>query len=329
MEDGFGPLFNEVQVSPWSDVTTDITAMGAVDGNYLALLANSGAAVVAGPGPDGVGNGNYNIQTLQTRKGLAPGGVAASGPRGCYFWDSQTSRLCLITPGLQVGEVAGGAYDYSAYVITSAAWHEAENLMVFLAPASLAAIVIDYQHADETTPNGQVYNWTFAAGFTPTVACCDISGLLVLSSGGHVYRSSASQWVDDKSGGTDTYRMKLATAELQMGDLQGEFNVSKVQALMTMRAASGVSVDTYPGYASRTLTDSRVHSAAIDLPAPTNTGDTESVLTRPADCARVQSVGVVVYEKAGVTTQSFEFEGLAVEYTATGRALRPAAARVI
>lgn len=329
LEEGFGPLFNEVQTSLWADVDSDINAMAPVDNNYLALLANSGAAVFSGNGPDGVGNGNYTVNTLQTRKGIVAGGIAAQGPYGCYFQDSQTSRICVVTPGLQVVEAAGGAYDYSAYTITSIAWHEAENLLLLISGGSLAAIAIDYNHPDEAAPGGQCYLWTFAAGFTPTVACRDSSGLLVLSSGAHVYRQSTTQWVDDKAGGTDTYRMKLATAELQVSDLQGQFSLEKLQVLLAMRAASGVEIGVYPGYASATGADSRITTVSIDLPTPTNSGDTESVLTRPAYCARIQSFRVVVQEKAAIATQSFEFDGLAAEYTALGRMLRPAETRVI
>jgi len=100
-------------------------------------------------------------------------------------------------------------------------------------------------------------------------------------------------------------------------------------ALLTMRGVSGVYISVYPGYASATLSDARTTTVNIDLPAPTNTGDTESVMTRPANCQRIQSFRVALQEKAGVTSQSFEFEGLAVEFTSWGKMLRPAETRII
>lgn len=323
LEQGFGPLWNEVQTSLWSDVDTDITAIAQVDANYVALLANSGAAVVSGPGPDGIGNGNYTVQSVQTRKGLAIGGVAAQGPMGCYFRDSQTSRICAITPGLVVAEAAGGAYDYSAYSITSIAWCEEENLLIFIAAASNAAIVIDYNHTDEAAPGGQVYLWTFAALFAPTVACRDSSGLLVINASGDVFRQAA-QWVDDRAGGQDSYRMKLTTGELQLANLQGAINVDKLQVLMTMRGASGVTIDVFPGYSSTSA-----HTKNLVLPAPSVSGDPEAFLTRPSGCARVQSIRTSLTEDASITSQSFEFEGIGVEYTSPSRMLRPASTRVI
>jgi hypothetical protein len=330
LEPGFGPLFNEILRAAWNDERNDITAIAPVDWNYLGIASADQVAVISGQGPDGNGNGNYVIKTLPSWTGVAAGGVAIQGDKGMYYQNPATGRIMCVQPSLQVLEAAGGAYDYSSYAFSVAAWYESENLMVFFAPASGAAIAIDYQHPKDVAPFGQVYLWTFAAGFVPAAACRDDLGLLVLSSQGHVYRPTTTQWVDDNANGTtDTYRMKLATAELQMGDLQGGFTVAKVQTLLTMRGASGVSIDVYPGYASRTAADSRVTSAPIDLPSPVNSGDAESIMTRPANCARIESIGVVILEKAGVTTQSFEFEGFAVEYTSNGRLLRPGEGRVI
>jgi hypothetical protein len=44
---------------------------------------------------------------------------------------------------------------------------------------------------------------------------------------------------------------------------------------------------------------------------------------------RIQSFRVVILEWFGITTQSFEFEGLGVEFSTQGRLLRPASTRVI
>jgi hypothetical protein len=331
LEPGFGPLFNEVQTSIWNEERNDITAIAPVDWNYLGIASADQVAVISGPGPDGVGNGNYVIKTLPSYTGVAAGGIALQGSQGMYYQNKGTGRIMCLHPSLQVMEAAGGAYDYASYSFSAAAWYESENLMVFFAPASGAAIAIDYQHPQDVAPFGQVYLWTFAAGFVPATACRDDSGLLVVSSQGDVYRTTTNQWVDDNNSGTttDTYQMKLTSAELQLGDLQGSFNLDKAQTLLTMRGVSGVSIGVYPGYASPTASDSRTSMASIDLPAPINSGDTESVMTRPPNCMRIQSFRVVILEKAGVTTQSFEFEGVAVECHVTGRLLRPSEGRVI
>lgn len=330
LETSKGPMFNESQLSIWADETADITAIAPVDWNYLALMSEGQTAVVGGDGPNGIGVGNYVIRTLPSMTGVAAGGVAIQGAMGCYYQNKQTGRLMCVTSDLQVTECAGGAYDYASYLVTAAAWYEPENLMVFFAPASNAAIVIDYQHMSEVAPFGQVYLWTFASTFAPSAATRDSVGLIALSSTtGNVYRTLASQWVDDNAGGADTYQMKLATAELQLAGIQGSFSLEKVQALLTMHSASGVSLGVYPGYASPTLSDPDVSTVSIDLPAPTNDGDTESVLTRPPNCARIESFRLVVQEKAGVTGQSFEFEGFGVEFTQQGGMWRPVEGRIV
>jgi hypothetical protein len=330
LEPGFGPLFNEVQKSPWNEERNDITAIAPVDWNYLGIASSSQVSVISGPGPDGVGNGNYAIKTLPSYTGVAAGAVALQGAQGMYYQNPGTGRIMCLQPNLQVMEAAGGAYDYASYAFTVAAWYESENLMVFFAPASNAAVVIDYQHPQDAAPFGQVYLWTFAAGFVPAAACRDDVGLLVISSQGVVYRTTASQWVDDNnSGTTDPYQMKLATAELQLSDLQGAFDLKTVQALLTMRGAAGLYLNVYPGYASATAYDPRITIKTISLPAPTNPGDPEAVMTKPANCMRIQSFRVVILEWFGITTQSFEFEGLGVEFSTQGRLLRPASTRVI
>lgn len=330
MEPGFGPLFNEVQVSTWNEERNEITAIAPVDWNYLGMGSEGQVAVISGPGPDGVGNGNYVIKTLPSYTGVAAGGVALQGAQGMYYQNKGTGRIMCLQPSLQVMEAAGGAYDYASYNFSVAAWYESENLMVFFAPASGAAIAIDYQHPQDVAPFGQVYLWTFAAGFVPAAACRDDSGLLVVSALGSMYRTTASQWVDDNaSGGTDTYAVKLTTAELQMGDLQGGFNLKTLQVLLSMRGASSVQITTFPGYASATGYDGRTVSTWIALPAPTNSGDVETVMTKPENCMRIQSFRVSIQEMAGVTSQSFEFEGIGIEFSTNGRLLRPASGRVI
>lgn len=326
LDPGLGPIFNEVLVAQWNEEQNEITAMAPVDWNYYALMSEGQTAVISGPGPDGNGTGNYVVKTIPSYTGVAAGGVAIQGAQGAYYQNKQTGRLICLTPDLKCAECAGGAYDYASYLITTATWYEAENLLVFWAPASNAAIVIDYQHPQETAPFGQVYLWTFAAALAPAVTCRDDFGLLVINSSGHVYRPSASQWVDDNSTGTDTYRMKLATAELQLDDIQGSFSVERVQTLLTMRSASGVSIDVYPGFIASPTPDS---SAPLDLPAPAVAGNPESILTRPPNCARIESFRIVVLEKDGITGQSFEFESFGIDYTAQGGLWRPAEGRII
>lgn len=326
LETGFGPLFNEVQVSKWSEETGEITAMAPIDWNYLALLSEKGAGAITGAGPDGVGNGNFVVQNLSTQDGCAAGAPATQGPQGCYYQHKNTGRIICITPALQAFEAADGAYDYSSYVITAAAWYDSENLMVFSAPASKAVIAIDYQHPTDVAPFGKTYLWTFTT-LAAYAAAVDTIGLALIDAAGAIYRPGTA-WADEKSGGTETYQMRITTGQLQPGDLQGEFDVSMVQVLLALQSATGVTITTYPGYASRTLADARVTSKSVDL-TPTNVGDAATVMTRPSNCARIQGLSVRITEKAAVSLQSFEFEGLAIEFATASRLMYPQSGRVI
>jgi hypothetical protein len=324
VEEGIGPIFNEVQVALWSESESGITAMAPIDSNYFAVFSQNGIGVLSGPGPDGVGNGNYVFQTLAARESVAEGSPAAQGPSGCYFKDRSTGRLHCVQPSLAVAECAGGAYDYTEYVITSIAWHAAEKQLVFFAAASRAAIVLDYNHPDEAAPFGKVYLWAFDASLGAYGSAVDVTGLLFVDSAGSIYRPANAKWTDTTPTGDVSYQMKTTTAELQFADIQGGFNVEALQVLLTMRGASGVTIEVFPGYAA-----TAAHTAALDLPAPAVSGAPESIATRPADCYRQQSIRVSLTEKAGVTTQSYEFEGLGVEYTAQGRLRRPGETRII
>jgi len=326
LEAGFAPVMTEFQVSIWSDEPGDITTISDVDDNALAFFAASRIAATSGQGPDGRGNGNYTLATLSTRSGIAAGGFALRGPMGCCYRDSQTGRLMAVLQNMQIVEVAGGAYDYSSYVLDSGVWVEAERLLVFPSSSAKAAIVLDYQHPRETAPYGQVYLWTFTT-LALKLGGVDSSGMFVVDSAGAVCRIGTS-YVDQRSGGTDTYKHRLVSAQLQLGQLQGEISISQIQTLLTLWASTGMTLTVYPGYASRTLVDARVTSKSIDL-APVNVGDAVSVMHRPSKCGRIQSVALAVESKDSDATRSFDFEGFAVEYTQTGNLMAPSRGKVI
>jgi hypothetical protein len=328
MEEGFGPLFNEVQRAHWGDASSAIHAMGPVNHDYFAIIASDNIGVLSGPGPDGVGNGNYTIQTISTRLGVSDGGHALMGPAGLFFQDRSTGRIQCIMPDLVVRDAAGGAWNYANDVITSAAWDDKRGLLIFSVKASNSAIVIDYEQPRDSAPLGQVYRWTFQAAQSACASTLDSTGMLFLGTDGAIFRPGTG-FVDGKSVGSDTYQMKLTTSWLQVGDIQGEFSLEVAQILMTIRALTGVTLTTHPAYAEPGTADPRITSKSIVLAAPTYAGGTESIRHRPPYCARIQGVAFTILEAAGITNQSFEFEGFGIEYTAPGKMLRPAETRII
>jgi hypothetical protein len=310
----FGPLWNGVLSSEWSDYQIgDILALCPVDWNYLAIIGAQGIGVIGGPGPDGLGRGAYTIQTLPTRAGITNRAAIVSGPAGCYFQDSQTGRLMVITPGLTVQECAGGAWDYSSSAMATAFHWEAERLIVFA--GLTATIVIDYQHPTDVAPLGQVYRWT-GTGVQFYAACIDSQGPLAIGAGGVIARAGAT-YQDTVGGAPVLYNMILETGELQPSDLQGEFSVSRLWLLLKHNANCGVSLTTYPDYAT-----------AGTGRSGTVTATTAQFMTRPPNCMRIQALRVKVEESAGAGG-AFDFEGMAMEYVPRGRAKHLNAGQVI
>jgi hypothetical protein len=319
IEPGFGPLWNEVMISEWSDESGDITAMDPVDWNYLAIFSATKPGAISGAGPDGRGNGNFTVMTLSARMGVLPGGIAQQGPGGCYWQDNNTGRIAVVTKSLETAEAAGGAYEYAGDLITASAWHDEESLLVFWSSSAKAAIVIDYLHTNEAATFGQCERWTF----TTLAAVCSVVddiGLCAIDAAGALYRPGAI-WKDEKAGGSDLYASKLTTAPLQFGDLQGELEISKVQVLASARSACGIRLTTIPNYAP--AGDARRKTKDFAVSAPAVAGEAVNASTRPAACARVQALAITVEDAEAIDAEGVEFEGVGVEFTVTGRLLQP------
>lgn len=303
--EGTGLLFNEVLRSIWSDCATDINQIKEIDCNYLALIADNGASVIDGPGPDARGSGAYAIKTLKTQAGCSKSAPALSGSSGCYFQDGNTGRLMVANQQLQVVECAGGAYDYSAQSVSAVCYNEDERQLAFFTSTG-NAIVIDYQHPTEAAPFGQVYIWTPAA--IAYAAGSDSTGIYYLNASGHIHRQAATFRDHDVAGVVTDYREKIKSAPLQMADLQGEFDVSKVQVLGKFNAACSVKITTYPDYAAAGSATTPLAISAAPF----------QVATRPPSCMRIQAVAIEVEETAG-TGAAFDFEGFAIEWLPRGR----------
>ncbi len=303
-----GPLFNEVMLSTWGESQTDINAMGVVDYNYFAVVGASGAGVIDGPGPDQLGSGNYVVKTLKTRAGMTIGMPCLSSDMGLYFQDRNTGRLMCITQQLQVLECGGGTYDYSTSTVMSIVHSEAERQIHFYADATTTgtALVIDYQHKTEAAPFGEMYVWPYLP-VVPYAASEDTTGVFYLGSGGTMHRRSANYYDVRLAGTNAAYAILIKTAPVQLSDLQGEFDVCKVQVLLKYKATSSLRIYVYPNY-STSITSSGLASI---------TSTAFQAMTRPANCMRLQAVAVSVYEIAQ-TTDCFEIEGFAIEWMPRG-----------
>jgi hypothetical protein len=330
--DGIGPYFNEQQGSFWGEAPGSITGMAQIDSNYCAVFADGGIAALSGAGPDRRGSGNFSIVSVSARTGLRFGYRCLQGPAGCYYPDGATQRLRVVTTSLQDVDCGGGAWDYAG-AGTYAAWYDKEKLMLF--SYSDGFIVIDYQHPTEAAPYGQVYHWStsnFVCGIdVDSNDAIGHSQLVCVLSDGSISRIYDGQSYDTTILGTSTYKMKLASAELQPSGMQGEFSLSTIQALVSVMAACGFTLTIYPAFASRIRSPaaSNVSVKTVTFATPDMPGDPQKVMHRPAYCGRIESFGFSIEEAAGVANAAFQFEGFAIEYVPHGKLVYPASGKVI
>jgi hypothetical protein len=295
---GLGPQFNEALATVFTEGSGDILAFGVVDWNYLAVFKRDAIAVLSGTGPDGRAQGNYVVQVLTTKMGVSNLGSITSGPAGCFFQDSQTGRICCVTPSLQVLEAAPGLDDYAATAVTGAMHVESRRQIWFF--GSNFINVIDYRHTTEAAPFGLCYRWNTTG--TGTVGCVDNTGPVIQSTS-QLWRPGVT-YADN----TVPFFMKLTTGDLFDAALQGEFAVSRVQFLGTWRASHDLKLTTYPDFSSTGTAVLKVMNAGP-----------EQVVTRPPNCGRVQSLRVTI-EEQNSTGRGFDFHGLAIEIQPRGRA---------
>lgn len=284
---GLGIQWNETLKSDWTDGTGNITALCHVDWNYLAAFKRDAIAIMSGPGPDGLGHGNYIVQTLSTKAGCSNPRSIVNGADGCYFQDSQTGRLMLLSPDLQVRECAPGAFDYSGYAITAALHVEALRQVWFC--YGNAIIVLDYKHRAEASPAGSVYRWTLPVSLGNIAGASIRAGApeLVMSTGNVVSLDVGRVYDEAANGTTYPVLQYWVTGDLQPAGLQRQVNVSRIQVLGEYLGDHVVKLTTYPNYsASGTTTAQNVTSAP------------EQFVTRPPGLMRAQSVRMKLEEAA-------------------------------
>lgn len=284
---GLGIQWNETLRSDWTDGTGNITAICHVDWNYLAAFKRNAVAIMSGPGPDGLGHGNYIVQTLSTKAGCSNPKSIVNGADGCYFQDAQTGRLMLLSPDLQVRECAPGAFDYSGRTITATLHVEALRQVWFC--YENAIIVLDYKHRAEASPMGSVYRWVLpvSLGNIAGATIRAVAPELVMSTGNIVAFDIGRAYDEEADGTTYPVLQYWVTGDLQPAGLQRQVNVSRVQVLGEYVGDHAIRLTTYPNY-SATGTATTINVTA----AP------EQFTTRPPGLMRAQSVRMKLEELA-------------------------------
>jgi hypothetical protein len=287
---GLGVRWNEVLRMSWTDGTGDILAICNIDWNYLAFFKRDAIAIVSGPGPDGMGNGNYIVQTLSTKAGCTNVKSIVNGADGLYFQDSQTGRIMLLNSSLQIQEAAPGAFDASAAPITCALHVEAQRQVWFFAAGSVnRLIVLDYKHRTQTAPCGSVYTWALFGGWA-VYGMTIVQGapVLILANGNTITQTtSAAPWWADVSaaGATVPIATLFKTGDMSPLGPQRQFNLCRVQLLGEYLDQHGLTITVTPDFGATSVSGTKTFTAAP-----------EQLQYKPPSCTRIEAVQLQIAE---------------------------------
>jgi hypothetical protein len=328
--DGIGIQWNDITSIEWGEGTGDILGICHTDWNYLAFFKRDAIAVISGPGPDGMGSGNYSVQTLSTKAGCSNPKSLINGADGCYFQDSQTGRLMLLNASLQVAEAAPGAFDitagtdpYTVNPITCALHVEQKRQMWFYVGGDASTIIVlDYKHRGESCPAGSVYTWDVSALGAPCGAAIVHNIPTLIFTDGSVAEQTAAQCYDQTVSSVEhAILQSMQTSDINPLGLQRQFNLSRIQFLGEFQDQSTITLTTYPDFSGFGST-----SGPVNL----TTGPAQFV-TRPPNAMRIQSIRFQVDEGvyASIYGRGFKFIGFALEVQDCGKIASLSVGRVI
>ena len=328
---GLGVRWNEVTRVSWTDGTGDILAIAHIDWNYLVLFKQDAIGIISGPGPDGMGSGNYIVQTLSTKAGCVNVKSSVNGADGVYYQDSQTGRLMLLNSGLQIQEAAPGAFDASSSPITCALHVEAQRQVWFFAAGSTnQLIVLDYKHRTQNSPCGSVYQWTLFGGSPYIVYGMAIvagSPMLLFEDGLTAVQVAAQYQDTDFTAVGHSILQHYKSADHAPLGLQRQFNLCRVQLLGEYVSRHSMIITVTPDYAGTPSVANMTLSAAP-----------EQVSHRPANCMRIQAVSIDIQETLSYSTGTppvadvgagFKLVGFALEVQDYGKLANLSTGRLI
>jgi hypothetical protein len=303
---GRGPEFNEALNFEWKRGTGELRAWASVDDNTLALFKEDAIALVTGNGPDGVGNGSFDVTTLAGKDGCSSPYACVQGPLGVYFQRHADGRMCLLTAA-GVQEIHQGMEDYVSYSFAGAVDVKSKRELRFYATNG-KVLVLDYGHPTPDQPWGQ---WVLHenSNLPAWIGARLLSGEPVALEAGTT--SIARTWKPG-TGFTDNgteIAKRWKTGKMSPAGFLGEFDTDLVQ--MSSTVLGGASAYTY------TLIDDQGNTEA-HADASNATAD---VVFRSGRY-RTRDVQLQVVE----TTPSGEgrqFDGVTMEFLPYGRPQDP------
>jgi hypothetical protein len=303
---GRGPEFNEALNFEWKRGTGELRAWASVDDNTLALFKEDAIALVTGNGPDGVGNGSFDVTTLAGKDGCSSPYACVQGPLGVYFQRHADGRMCLLTAA-GVQEIHQGMEDYVSYSFAGAVDVKSKRELRFYATNG-KVLVLDYGHPTPDQPWGQ---WVLHenSNLPAWIGARLLSGEPVaLEAGSATVARTWKPGTGFTDNGTEVAK-RWKTGKMSPAGFLGEFDTDLVQ--MSSTVLGGASAYTY------TLIDDQGNTEA-HADASNATADVAFRSGR----YRTRDVQLQVVE----TTPSGEgrqFDGVTMEFLPYGRPQDP------
>lgn len=315
-EIGQGPRFNEILRSRWEDGEGDTIAGGRIDRNSFAIFKRDRIGVISGPGPDGLGRGNYEVQTLEWQKGIINARSIVSGPAGCFFQALSDGRIYCATPGLQIADVWHGMEDFRTETVTAAVLVEKEREIQFHTNGP-RMLVLDYAHATAEQPFGRWFTRSSANLLQGFGAAVDPSGVTYHIETNGVLRKPGTGWSDAGSGAAVAVLMRLKSGDLAAaGALNAAFRLDAIHLLGQFLGAHTLKLTVVTDGG----TDSDDASKAVSAGPQLHT-------FFPALPDEIGSVQLTIEESANAgATEGFIFDGITLDVQAYARSRFPRSA---
>lgn len=226
MQAGRGPEFNEVLIAEWLEGVGAPRLLAPCDRNFLSLHKADGTlGALSGIGPDGLGVGAFNIDTLNGRK-AARVGSAVTGPAGLYYQNLADGRICLLPPGGAAVDIGRGVESHRSTNVVAALHVEPERAVWFFLSDG-KVLVLNYGFATPTSPLGR---WSVSSGpsFAAVGAAMNGTTPRFLEANTVVgFRSPGATFVDSNSGSSADVLTKISLSKLRPIGHQVEFMVDR------------------------------------------------------------------------------------------------------
>lgn len=283
-----------------------LLAGGVLSSDYAVLFKRDAVFAITGQGQDDTGGGGaFQVRRISWDGGCTNHASVVSYPGGLLF-QGLDGLIYRVGTGLNVEDIGSDAQDYASATVLRAV-HVAKYREVRFHLSTGKILVLDYGNANENAPNGHWYldeSGTWGAGIG-SIVLNDLAQFV--DSTGVVWVEAAAQYFD---GASTAILPKCDLNTLQLGDLGGEFRISRIKFLGEYHSAHTFRMAVAADGGNATNYDKTVSAGP------------EIFDVRPGGLGRVAAVDVSIEQTGTDTGQGFSFDGLLIEAMPKGRARR-------